>query len=193
MARRSDARWRERCGVTRPSPALALSAALIAVLAGCASNPIAGVDPTPSIVAETPVPTTAPDPLAPPALVFDGDCSAVLTDAEVAAATGGPVVARAGEPLDGVTIAVEQLGGIRCAWDDGDGQPQVWITVIPHAAVADAAAASGADDGSAPLQTSSRPTGTTPPRRGRACTQLSGPRGTGRADGGAVPARSGWN
>ena len=33
-------------------------------------------------------PTAEPDPLAPPALVFDGDCSAVLDDAEVSAATG---------------------------------------------------------------------------------------------------------
>ncbi|MFE6257266.1 hypothetical protein [Agromyces sp. NPDC057865] len=137
--------------MARTLPALALSAALVTLLSGCVSVATAETEPpTPSIVAETPEPTAEPDPLAPPALVFDGNCSTVLTDAEVSAASGGPVVSRADGPVDGVTIAVQQLGGIRCAWDDDAGLPQVWITVIPHAAVADAAAASGADEGSAP-------------------------------------------
>ena len=129
-----------------------LSAALVTLLSGCVSAATANTEPpAPSIVAETPEPTAEPDPLAPPALVFGGDCSVVLTDAEVSAATGGPVAARADGPVDAVTIAVEHLGGIRCAWDDDSGLPRVWLTIIPHAAVADAAATSGADEGSAPL------------------------------------------
>jgi hypothetical protein len=136
--------------MARTLPALAVSAALIAVLSGCVSNASADVEPSPEPVAETVEPTAEPDPLAPPALVFDGDCSAVLDDAEVSAATGGPVVARADGPVDPATIAVEHLGGIRCAWDDDAGVPQVWLTVLPYAAVADAAATSGADVGSVP-------------------------------------------
>jgi hypothetical protein len=84
-------------------------------------------DPTPT-PSSTPTPTSTPtvDPNAQPAQVFDGDCSKILSDADVQALypdytlvdkipddAQGTIIAPA---LQGDDFAVRSVGGVTCSW-----------------------------------------------------------------------------
>lgn len=109
--------------------------AVAAMLAGCAG---AGAAPE----SASPEPSTTPTeaPVTRPALVLDGDCDSLLTPEEVAVATGATAtLSTAGK--DALHAGVNQIGGLRCAWEDASGW-MTWVTVVPAASVAEDAIAS---------------------------------------------------
>lgn len=106
---------------------LLAAAALALALAGCTVAPATPAEPTPSAT-----PTVEPA-LAAPAQVFDGDCDALATAAEVSAAVGREVSVTV---FDGINLGGKvfaQAGGLECNWRGDDGT-SVYVGVLPATA-----------------------------------------------------------
>ncbi|BDZ65951.1 hypothetical protein [Agromyces mangrovi Wang et al. 2018] len=111
-------------------------ALLVLTLSGCAAADASDIAPTePAPATEQaivePTPEAKPVPAA-PAEAFDGDCSVLVTEDELAMAAGAAL-----EPNPAATswtsIAVRAVGGLSCSWSGGEPgwAPRVSLTVLP--------------------------------------------------------------
>lgn len=125
----------------RSRRSLVIAAAVAAALAfaGCASTaPPGTATSTPSASTAQPSPTPTPTPEH--TIAFGGDCSAVLSDDDLAAIVG--VETRPREYVGTADVGLRTLGGIECAWqaaeDIGylaDGIYSLIVVVLPTASV----------------------------------------------------------
>lgn len=130
--------------------AVLLSITLVAVLAGCAP----AVHPAPSATSPAtthPTPTVEPQ-SATPTPLLGGDCSRLISIADVRSATATPSVALApAQPLNQVyLIPLPQAGGLECDWRGSSPATDLDVAVLPNARAAlDAQTArlDGGDDG----------------------------------------------
>lgn len=120
----------------RSSLTLGALAILLVALVGCGSSPEPQATATPTVTATPiPVPTDEPLQVAPagvPPVAFGHDCGAVLTDAQVADATGLALQFQTGDSSG--TMA--NVGGLVCTWR-GETATLV-VEVIPQSGVGDA-------------------------------------------------------
>ncbi len=118
--------------------------ALVLAISACAptreSQPSAA--PTTPVVSATPAPTeTMPPPVLTPTVAFDGDCTRMLSDAQLDSLLGEGWASYSDKlkEWDVSPVArlesVQTLGGIECRWvaaDDGEGgAPQLRLTLLP--------------------------------------------------------------
>lgn len=100
----------------------------VAVLTGCAAQPALQSTPTaaPPVLVDVPA----------PAQLFNGDCSAMFSDAALSEAFG-QAVTNPGWPTsaDPEALLVEQAGGIHCVWGGLDGSTVLVVVAVPAAAV----------------------------------------------------------
>jgi hypothetical protein len=132
--------------------------ALVAVLAGC--GPTAPVPestdsaaPTPSVTpSETPTPTPTPTPtqaaetgFVQPRQVFDGDCSAIFSTAELTELAGSGLTLRhTGNPLAlSFDYLAPQAGAVTCTWANKSFTSGLSFVVLPEASAVDPDPASG--------------------------------------------------
>jgi hypothetical protein len=116
--------------------AVAVASAIIAALAGCAP----AVNPPPSASAShtsSPAPTAEPQ-SASPVPLLGGDCSKLISLADVKSATGVPEVALAPtQPLNQVyQIPIAQAGGLDCDWHDAGHATDLDVAVLPNSRAA---------------------------------------------------------
>ena len=93
---------------------LALAAVLVVTLAGCAPTAEV-VAPTPAPVVETPSATPTPVPTVPaatglqqPGQVFEGECGALLGEADASTILGAQVTVVESDPVDNFRTALVQ-------------------------------------------------------------------------------------
>ncbi|TBN55977.1 hypothetical protein EYE40_00390 [Glaciihabitans arcticus] len=127
-----------------------LVAVAILGMTACAPSAPDRVVKKPTVPVVVPAPTPTPfdfDPATVPDIAFGGDCAALFTGAELSALIGATVPDPKGGLADlaGASRILTQNGGMDCAWGDlaaSDEALRVYATVIPHAAIPEAAAAS---------------------------------------------------
>lgn len=120
---------------------IGVAAAVVLVVAGCASpdptSPRPSASPEATEASETEAPAQERETgLVAPAQVFGGDCAALFSDAEVSAAVGATATAVSEYSVD--SDAIEQRGGIECSWRTAEGDASfvlVWLFVFPQGAV----------------------------------------------------------
>ena len=115
---------------------LVASAVTSLVLAGCASTaPATTSSPTPTPSASTSTSTpTADAGLQAPNQVFEADCEAALSSAQIGDVLGETVTTEDTTANSGVEFAVAQAGGVSCNWTgEGDDGPRLISILLPAA------------------------------------------------------------
>jgi hypothetical protein len=117
-------------------PAAVLSIALVAVLVGCApavqSQPSVSAPPTGTATATAEPQSDTPTPL------LGGDCSKLVSMADVVSATAVSTVALAPpQPRNDLyLLPIPQAGGLECDWHDDGSTTDLDVAVIPNARAA---------------------------------------------------------
>jgi hypothetical protein len=109
--------------------ALSLSI-VVALLAGCTTaDPTPTNTPTGAEPTATPTPTV--DPVEVPEQLFDDDCDAMMTSADVSVDVGATLTpVTSAYDLSTDYVAVEQLGGIRCVWSASSEPDDLWVSIV---------------------------------------------------------------
>jgi hypothetical protein len=88
------------------------------------------------------------EPLHAPEQILGGDCSALLSTADVSALLGAPVAPVTGRSMSPLHAAVAAMGGLSCLWSEGDGQNMAALSTVVEAATAyDVRGTGPVDDG----------------------------------------------
>ncbi|RZI95387.1 MAG: hypothetical protein EOO67_02650 [Microbacterium sp.] len=125
-------------------PVVVALLALVLAVSACAPTPEPqpSAAPTTPVVSSTPTPTeTTPPPVLTPTVAFDGDCTRMLSDAQLDSLLGAGWMTYPDKlkewdvsPLADLG-SVQTLGGVDCRWvaadDDVAGAPQLRLTLLP--------------------------------------------------------------
>ena len=114
---------------------VAMTAAALLILGGCASPAPAAPSSAPTVAAPTPAPTPTQKTetgLEQPAQIVDGDCASIATDARASELVGEAVELYVPADFDGVNSArVRVVGGLNCAWNSKNYEAGISLSAVP--------------------------------------------------------------